>query len=335
MKKIFIIILSVICLVSCFVIPVSAVESDSGVEVNNDFISNIGSIFLNAYNSNSREAFQFDVTSLLSDELDEGKITLNENSVLHNYVNEVLPNYIPANIINTNKCTITLSFHLNDSFTYDAVQSPFYRVLYSISDSDFIYQQPFGMVSCIATSDVLDLPFSYTSANPLFNFESSIPYFDNLTTYTISPRSSSEPEYNTYWEYRCYQFETGNPPNYFGNRYGLSANTFVFYFGNLSEFNNSSADLILGVPSDKIYQNIYDKGYVDGYKNGYNVGYTDGYYSDTGNYGFSQLINAVIDVPVRTFASLFNFDVLGVNLLDFIYSILTILCVVAVVKRVM
>lgn len=335
MKKIFIIILSVVCLASCLVIPVSADDSFSSGEVNNDFISNIDSIFLNVYNSNDREAFQFDITSLLQEQLDIGKITLSENSVLYSYVNEVLPNYIPSNVLNTSKCTITISFHLNNSFTYDAVQSPFYRILYNISDTDFIYYQPFGMVSCNSTSNVLDLPFSYTKTKPFFgNFESAISDFENLTVYHVTPRTSLEPEYNSYWEYRCYQLETGNPPNYYGNRYGLSANTFVFYFGNFSEFNNSSADLILGVPSDNIYQNIYDNGYVDGYENGYNAGYADGYYADTGHYGFTELITAVIDVPIRTLSSLFNFNVLGVNMLDFIYSILTILCVVAVVKRV-
>lgn len=50
------------------------------------------------------------------------------------------------------------------------------------------------------------------------------------------------------------------------------------------------------------------------------------------NYTFKSLISAVIDVPVKTFVSLFNFDFLGVNLLNFLLSLLTIGLIIGIVK---
>ncbi|MBE5757328.1 MAG: hypothetical protein E7345_00140 [Clostridiales bacterium] len=77
-----------------------------------------------------------------------------------------------------------------------------------------------------------------------------------------------------------------------------------------------------------------NKGYSDGYgvgkNDGYNLGYNTALSSD--HYTFDSLLTAVIDVPVRTFTSLFNFEILGVNLSGFFLGLLTCCIVVAIVR---
>lgn len=92
---------------------------------------------------------------------------------------------------------------------------------------------------------------------------------------------------------------------------------------------------------------IYDSGYTAGqqygegvgYTQGYNVGKNDGYnlgYNTALNnrdiYTFDNLLSAVIDVPVRTFTSLFNFEILGVNLSGFFLGLLTCCIVITIVR---
>lgn len=77
--------------------------------------------------------------------------------------------------------------------------------------------------------------------------------------------------------------------------------------------------------------NIYNDGYQAGQTNGYNSGYNAGI-NASNNYTFTSLIGAVIDVPVRAFTSLFNFDLLGVNLASFFGSLLAVAVIITVVK---
>lgn len=79
----------------------------------------------------------------------------------------------------------------------------------------------------------------------------------------------------------------------------------------------------------------YDKGYLTGqnagYKEGYNVGKIDGIES-ANEYSFVGLLSAVVDVPVRAFTSLFDFNVLGINIAQFFLSLLSVAFVLVVVK---
>ncbi len=74
----------------------------------------------------------------------------------------------------------------------------------------------------------------------------------------------------------------------------------------------------------------YDIGYKEGKVDGFGEGYAAGL--EVGELTFTGLITAVIDAPVSVFASMFNFEVLGVNLLNFLTSILSVMIVIAVVK---
>ena len=78
-------------------------------------------------------------------------------------------------------------------------------------------------------------------------------------------------------------------------------------------------------------QVIYNEGYNAGRIVGYNNGKTDGIAS-ANNYSFIGLIGAVFDAPLQTFKGLLNFNVLGINLLDFALSLITIALVVYIIR---
>lgn len=71
-------------------------------------------------------------------------------------------------------------------------------------------------------------------------------------------------------------------------------------------------------------------GKKDGYEAGYNEGYSYGMNVSDG--GFIKLLSATIDAPVKAFTSLLNFEVLGVNMKDFVISILTLMFVLTIVR---
>lgn len=98
------------------------------------------------------------------------------------------------------------------------------------------------------------------------------------------------------------------------------------------------------------YRNGYANGYNDGEtagfsdgvkvgkKDGYEAGYNEGYsygmkVSDNG--GFFGLLTAVVDAPIQAFSSLLNFEIMGVNMKNFVLSILTLALFVAVFRWVL
>lgn len=73
--------------------------------------------------------------------------------------------------------------------------------------------------------------------------------------------------------------------------------------------------------------------YNEGYKNGYLLGYDSGLNaSDNNPYTFTKLLTSVLDVPVKVFTSLFDFNVLGVNLTQFFLSLMSVCFVLVVIK---
>lgn len=87
-----------------------------------------------------------------------------------------------------------------------------------------------------------------------------------------------------------------------------------------------------------------------GYKQGYNKGYADGNsnkeaygkaqrqagkdegIAQANDYSFTSLISAVFDVPIQTLFGMLNFNILGINILTFVTSILSILLLIFVIK---
>lgn len=91
---------------------------------------------------------------------------------------------------------------------------------------------------------------------------------------------------------------------------------------------------------DSIYNEGYEAGLLDPEnpytQDAYEAGKEDGYalgLEAQNPYSFSSLIFSVFEVPVKTFVGLFNWNFLGVNLANFMLSLLTLSFIVVIVKR--
>lgn len=113
------------------------------------------------------------------------------------------------------------------------------------------------------------------------------------------------------------------------------------------QVNKTSEQTINFIPENTIFQSSlnttgYTQGYQDGYKQGqqekeiygitqYNKGKQDGI-ANANNYSFKSLISAVFDVPVQTLYGMLNFNILGINILSFVMSIISVILLIAIVK---
>lgn len=93
------------------------------------------------------------------------------------------------------------------------------------------------------------------------------------------------------------------------------------------------------------YTNGYNNGFTDGassrdndvtsaYNDGYNTGYSEGFNTDsTASTIFSGILQVGM-IPVNFFLSIFNFEILGVNLSAFVSAILTVCLTVIVIRTI-
>lgn len=110
---------------------------------------------------------------------------------------------------------------------------------------------------------------------------------------------------------------------------------------------NKSDPAINFIPENTIYQNTlnttgYTQGFQDGLKQGqqekeiygitqYNKGKQDGITS-ANKYTFKGLISAVFDVPIQTLYGMLDFNILGINILSLVMSIVSVILLIAIVK---
>lgn len=107
----------------------------------------------------------------------------------------------------------------------------------------------------------------------------------------------------------------------------------------------SDFSIVVADSNNAYYDSGYNAGYRDGvatnsgYNEGYNVGsrigYQNGYVagvSSSQNYTFLGLMGSIFDAPIKAFTSLFDFDVLGVNMSSFLLSFFSVCIVITVVK---
>lgn len=97
-------------------------------------------------------------------------------------------------------------------------------------------------------------------------------------------------------------------------------------------FSFESSDSYLQGKHDGYLEGITDKesyGTIN-YRNGYNAGYNNALNS-VNDLTFFNLIASVVDVPIRAFTSLFDLNILGVNLTAFFVSILSLILVLKVI----
>lgn len=129
--------------------------------------------------------------------------------------------------------------------------------------------------------------------------------------------------------------------------------TFQFVFNkNLSNidkyyFEPRTYYFLTDFTDNDFYNQGYTSGYIagenagssSGYRNGYDVGYNDGYdvgydvgVDDSNEYSFFNLMSSVVEAPVNVFMNLLNFNIMGFNLLDLVFGLLTLAVVCLIVK---
>lgn len=74
--------------------------------------------------------------------------------------------------------------------------------------------------------------------------------------------------------------------------------------------------------------------YNSWYMGRYNQGYSDGVKS-AGDYTFLSLLGAVVDAPLQAVSGMLNFNLLGFNMLNFFYALLTCALVIAVIRLIL
>lgn len=118
---------------------------------------------------------------------------------------------------------------------------------------------------------------------------------------------------------------------------------YVNYYDNAFNFTDSEKynQGYLNGESDgytKGYSVGKNDGYNQGFSQGKNVGYNNGYnqgVSESNDYTFLGLISATIDAPITYFTSLFNFELLGVNLSAFLTGLFTLCVIITIVRLVL
>lgn len=77
----------------------------------------------------------------------------------------------------------------------------------------------------------------------------------------------------------------------------------------------------------------YEEGFTTGRSEGYTIGFNDGYASSSGDgNSLVGMIYAIVDAPFKVLKDSMNFNFLGINVADFIFSALTMIIVIKIFK---
>lgn len=119
-----------------------------------------------------------------------------------------------------------------------------------------------------------------------------------------------------------------------------SIDSMTITFTHLRMFKDYADVLVLSVAQG--YGLGYAKGveeqkkldYNSWYMGRYNQGYSDGVKA-AGDYTFLSLLGAVVDAPLQAVSGMLNFNLLGFNMLNFFYALLTCALVIAVIRLIL
>lgn len=136
------------------------------------------------------------------------------------------------------------------------------------------------------------------------------------------------------------EFDTDLPSPYL---YDTNSSDYFLTMGHSShKFNNDFNTFLeiaynnLPKPSNtEYYNNGYNVGKREGYAEGYSVGYSEGMSADeTATTIFNGILNVAL-VPINFFLSVFNFEILGINLKEFVSALLTVSLIIIVIRTVL
>lgn len=120
-------------------------------------------------------------------------------------------------------------------------------------------------------------------------------------------------------------------------------------YGNYQK-TNITYERFLNSDTDTAFDNGYNQGFQEGasssdnslYQKGFNIGKSQGYsqgynagLESANKYTFLNLIASVVDAPIQAVSGLLNFNLLGFNMLNFFYALLTLAIIIAVVRLIL
>lgn len=120
----------------------------------------------------------------------------------------------------------------------------------------------------------------------------------------------------------------------------------IYFFDDYFEFNfvdDNTRNNILSlfnytdnynIGYDVGYNNGYNEGVNVGYSNGYNIGYNDALEVDSTAVTIFSGILSIAMVPINFFLSIFNFEILGINMASFVSALLTVCVIIIVIKMI-
>lgn len=275
------------------------------ISLNSTFITNLdlnNSLILNKVLFNvSSNNFNYGTLDYINGTLENNEVYINTNTkgVI---LNSKLYSY------NTTTKEINYNNNFNLYFMYDYIDSSNYnsstyfngnvkKIIYgSYKDKGSYFKNEYTGI----TESIL---------NSKYNFISYIDVNDNNVNIIIPLDSNYDNDYYTFHTI----FLTGGISDSYSNGYNN---------GYLDGYNNGYNDA---------KSPYYNKGYFDGKKYGYETGYNKGI-NESNDYTFLGLISACIDAPITYFTSLFNFELLGVNISSFLTAIFTLCIIVTVVR---
>lgn len=161
-----------------------------------------------------------------------------------------------------------------------------------------------------------DLDGNLVNINGYYNYVSYI-FSSGFRFNILIPTTYNSRNSYSYYPYSYFQTRTYNIPNTTTSDYNNGYN-----YGYTEGYNKGN---------QSGYEDGYDEGYGVGNNIGFNNGYTEGVDS-ANDYTFLSLISATIDAPVSYFQSLFNFELLGVNLQGFLTGLFTLCVIVTIFK---
>lgn len=108
------------------------------------------------------------------------------------------------------------------------------------------------------------------------------------------------------------------------------------YYSNYVNQNSSAEDVILnpnkyGLYSFEQFTSSKEKAYNEGYQ----VGYDRATELNSDGNLLGNMMLSIVDVPINIFNSIFNFDILGINLAHFIMGLVSVLIIAWVLKKVL
>lgn len=236
------------------------------------------------------------------------------------------------------------SFYGNGNFNVSAMIE--YYDAENLIDGDMVYITEFQMTfyfNDFMNSRDYDFSMIGTSNSTMYSM-----LFDYYNSDLSEVATVTETENDNDFNLRQISFEDGEkfiafaficdkPGAQILGKYGpMQCDDFGFVFSSVGDYDDGYADgLVTGLraSNDDAYRSGYEYGEDVGYSNGFTAGKREGL-TITENGDWRDLMLSVVEAPINTFQSLFNFEILGLDMRAAFGAILTVCVLLIVVKKV-